>query len=109
MNERQAHVASRLGSCRNAAELRSEIEALCADVGAVLNVTLLCGSDEADRKLCVVDLVPGEADIQSCAGHLGGRVFGFSSVIVDIALHPEFVCPRGLTPEAPGCSCTPKA
>ncbi|MBW7900327.1 MAG: hypothetical protein H3C26_02545 [Rhodocyclaceae bacterium] len=101
-------IAARLGACRSAAELRGEIDALCAEFGAVLNVTLLCGDDGGDHKLCVIDLVPGEADVQACAARLGGRIFGFSSVLVELALHPRFTCPRGLSPNTPGCSCVAK-
>jgi hypothetical protein len=101
-------ISHHLGNCRTVAELRATVETQCAEFGTVLNVTLICGNDQPERKLCVIDLVPGSTDIQYCADRIGGRVFGFSSVIVDLLPHPEFICPRGSTGELPGCSCIPK-
>lgn len=101
-------ISHHLGNCRTVAELRATVDTLCAEFGSVLNVTLVCGNDQPERKLCVIDLVPGSADIQDCAERIGGRVFGFSSVIVDLVPHPEFVCPRGSADELPGCSCIPR-
>lgn len=101
-------ISHRLGQCRNAAELRAMVDSACTELGQVINVTLICGNDNPDKKLCVIDLILDQTDIQACAEQIGGRVFGYSSVIVDIAPHPAFSCPRGLAGDLPGCSCVPK-
>lgn len=108
MNQLAGSVSQRLGQCLDAAELRATVEAACAALGEVINVTLVCGNDNPDKKLCVIDLVLDRTDIQACAEEIGGRVFGYSSVIIDIVPHPDFRCPRGMTDDVPGCSCIPK-
>lgn len=98
-----------LSACRNAGELRHTLESLCAEFGSILNVTLMCDQGSPRKKLCVVDLIPGDGDIQRCAERLGGRVFGYSAVILDILPHPDFGCPRGITPRRRSeCSCVAK-
>ncbi|MFC5302974.1 hypothetical protein [Azospira restricta] len=95
-----------LSACTSVGEIRNALNALCADFGNVLNVTVLCGNNSPQKKLCVVDLVPDDSDVQRCARHLGGRIFGYSSVILDLVPHPQFGCPRGVeAPPAIDCSC----
>jgi len=103
-----ADIEKQLSACRNVAELRQLIESLCIELGEVLNVTLICASKNAARKLCVVDLIPGSADIQTCAHRLGGRVFGHSAIILDVIPHPEFFCTAGFHNDTPDCICVPK-
>lgn len=102
-------VPSQLSASRNVAELRGIVDSLCADFGQVLNVTLVCEKGQPEKKRCVIDLIPNHTDIQACANRLGGQVFGYSSVIVDITPHPDFHCPRNQQSDAPGCACVPKA
>ncbi len=101
-------IHQQFSACRDAAELRALIESLCKEFGRVLNVTLMCGSSHPHKRLCVIDLIPGDTDVQSCAHHLGGRVFGYSSVIVDVVAHPDFRCPKNVQPIPSGCSCVAK-
>ncbi|MFA7292790.1 MAG: hypothetical protein WC023_11140 [Rhodocyclaceae bacterium] len=97
-----------LGSCKNGAELRKAVEELCAEFGETLNMTLLCGSHPAGKALCVVDFVPDNPNVSLCAMTLGGKVFGFNSVIFNFAPHPDFGCIRGFPAGSPACSCTPR-
>lgn len=108
MNPLVTGISDRLGQCLNAAELRATVDSACTELGEVINVTLICGNDNPDKKLCVIDLILRQTDIQACAERIGGRVFGYSSVIVDIVPHPDFLCPRGVDGDVPGCSCVPK-
>ncbi|MBI2305921.1 MAG: hypothetical protein HYU78_01330 [Rhodocyclales bacterium] len=110
MNRSHEAAQSMLSACRNVGELRSALESLCAEFGSVLNVTLMCGHGSSQKKLCVVDLIPGDSDVQNCAQRLGGRVFGYSAVILDILPHPDFGCPRGVSgSQQRECSCVAKA
>jgi hypothetical protein len=93
-----------LGSCRNPADLRKFVEEICAEYGDIVIVTLLCGSHPVDKALCVVDFVPGTPNVNLCAMTLGGKVFGFNSVIFCFAPHPDFGCIRGLPAGSPACS-----
>jgi len=101
-------VERQLTACRNVAELRQRLESLCLGLAEILNVTLICTSKEATQKLCVVDLIPGNTDIQTCAHRLGGRVFGHSAIILELIPHPEFFCSTGFRKDAPDCICVPK-
>lgn len=109
MSRQAENIAASFDECRTPAELRRRIDTLCAEFGPVFNVTLLCGGNPAEKKQCVIDLVPGQADIRRCAARLGGSAFGFSSVLIELSLPPEFACPRTPEPETVGCSCTARA
>lgn len=99
-----------LSACQDIGELRRALEILCTEFGNILNVTVMCGLGTSQKKLCVVDLIPGDGDIQRCAERLGGRVFGYSAVILDILPHPDFGCPRGTAgPRQSECACVAKA
>jgi len=109
MSRQTENIAASFGECRTPAELRRRIDTLCAEFGPVFNVTLLCSGNPAEKKQCVIDLVPGQADIRRCAARLGGSTFGFSSVLIELSLHPEFTCPKTPEPETVGCSCAARA
>lgn len=100
--------AELLKNCRNAAELRSCIADLCADTGQLLNLTLLCGKQSPGQIMCVVDFVPGNSNISVCAMTLGGRIFGFNSVVFNFTPPADFTCLHGFPPAATSCSCTPR-
>lgn len=106
--EKSPNVQALLGACRNAAELRRLIGELCAGFGEVLHLTLLCGDHSPGQRMCVIDLVPKEADITLCAQSLGGQRFGCSSVVVNFTPHSEFGCVRGYSVIPSACSCTPR-
>lgn len=105
MDTRNDDVQRLLSACTNAGELRQTLESLCADFGYVLSVTVLCGSESALKKQCVVDLMPGDSDAERCARRLGARIFGDNSLILDLVPHPEFACPRGLAAPPPADCC----
>lgn len=110
MNAPQETAEATFSACQNVGELRHALESLCTEFGSILNVTVMCGHSTSRKKLCVVDLIPGGGDIQRCAERLGGRVFGYSAVILDILPHPDFGCPRGIaSPRQAECSCVAKA
>lgn len=100
----------RLRRCRNGNDLRQELDAICAGIARVLNVTMLCGHGTPQKRLCIVDFVPSAITINIgiLAERLGGKPFGHASIVVSLALAPDFECRRGpLIPEVP-CSCTPR-
>ena len=96
-----------LNSCKNGPELRKSVDGLCSEFGEILNMTLLCGSHPGGKALCVVDFVPDNPNVSLCAMTLGGKVFGFNSVILNFTPHAEFGCIRGFPAGSPACSCTP--
>lgn len=100
-----APVIVRLRACRNAGEMRTLLGELCTDLAEVLHVTALCGTSHANT-LCVVDFVPGTTRLDEIADRVGGKIFGLSSVVINLALHPEFACPKGFPEPPPACSCT---
>jgi hypothetical protein len=97
--------APRLNACTTPGELRRAFSDLCRDLGEVVNVTALCGPDQANT-LCVVDFLPGTRPLVAIAERLGGKVFGLSSVAVTLDLPKDFGCPRGFQTPPPACSCT---
>jgi len=96
---------SRLSACTTPGELRQAFSDLCNDLGEVVNVTALCGMDQANT-LCVVDFLPGTRPLVAIAERLNGKVFGLSSVAVSIELPKDFGCPKGFQTPPPACSCT---
>ena len=102
---RSEKTRSRLQECRNVHELRDAISELCRDIGNILGVTVLCASNTPGNGMCVIDFPPEANAASRCAAALGGRVFGYHSVILSFPYHTEFACTRGFPPAAPSCSC----
>lgn len=98
----------RLNNCQNGVELRAHIGELCAGRGEVLNITLLCSKQTPDQLMCVVDFVPDASNVSLCAMALGGRIFGYNSVVFNLTPPDAFICTHGFPPAAASCSCTPR-
>jgi len=97
----------RLNLSRNAAELRLAIEELCGDSGPILNITLICSSNQnRDQTMCVIDFYPDNPNINLFAIKSGGRIFGYHSVVFNLTLPAEFGCVKGFPTDSPACSCT---
>lgn len=97
----------RLNLSRNSAELRLAIEELCGDSGPILNITLICSSNQnKDQTMCVIDFYPDNQNINLFAMNSGGRIFGYHSVVFNLTLSPEFGCVKGFPTNSPACSCT---
>lgn len=94
-----------LGACRGPAELHQTLTDLCREFGEVLNISLLCSGQNPGSTMCVIDFIPDNPNIGHCAYTLGGRVFGFSSIILSLKLAEGFGCVRGYPSESPACSC----
>lgn len=94
--------------CTNTTRLRARIETLCANLGEVLNVTLVCNKPPARGSLCIVDFIPGHGGIERLAERLGGSRFGDNAVSFAISLPPGFSCQSGFPPTRNGCSCVPR-
>jgi hypothetical protein len=97
----------RLNLSRNSAELRLAIEELCGDSGPILNITLICSSNQnREQTMCVIDFYPDNPNINLLAMKSGGRIFGYHSVVFNLTLPAEFGCIKGFPTSSPACSCT---
>lgn len=102
-------IQERLGDCRSTREIRLLINDNCAGFGEIINVTLLCGKQNPGQTLCVVDFTQEASHPGLCASVLGGRVFGFNSVVFSFSPHRDLGCVRGFPAGSPSCSCIANA
>lgn len=71
----------------------------------LVGATLFCGSEAADRALCLVDVKPD--CVPTVAQRLGGQPFGFSSITIKLSLATDFSCParKDCPEDLDNCSC----
>lgn len=94
----------------NPPEVRRQVESMVGGLADTPRLTLICGSDDPEQALCVLDDVP-ETAMQCVIQAIGGHELAFSSIAAFIRLSPEFSCPArpgGCRLVAASCFCKPK-
>lgn len=102
---RSEQIDQRLQECRDVAALRNVLGDLCCAFGSIVGITILCSRENLSKGMCVIDFPPDADAASRCAAAIGGRVFGYNSVILSFTRHPEFSCERGFPPPGPSCAC----
>lgn len=100
---------SQLAACRNTQEVRVVLNDFCAEFGEIIIATLLCGKQSPGKTTCIVDFTRGNAQTSLCAHALGGRVFGFNSVVFNFPTPPDFGCIQRFPADSPACSCVARS
>ena len=102
----------RLHACTTASDVRKTLESMCSQFGEVRNISLLCSRDTPNIAMCIIDFVDREGaaedSVSRCAEALGGRIFGFSSVIVTFTPAEDYCCGQSFPPASASCSCHPR-
>ncbi len=76
---------------------------------AVKHLELICAPNHPGHIQCFIDF--NDANVHQARSRLGGQIFGFDTLVLDLPVAPDFGCPR-LHGEARGprtqCMCEPR-